>query len=274
MALDSIVVHLDGKPAVEQRIHIAAQIAKSFRGRLKGIYTPSETDAAVDIAELSPSQLAHRIADRERRARGHSMLRRAAAAAGLAEEEVSCLATNVIEEIVAEMRCADLSVVTQPDFENDAGGFDRRLLENALLGVGGPVLIVPRASSTLDVGQNIVIAWDGGREAARAMRDALPMLASARRATLLSIGSRSHEGNELSQARAIGFLAMHGISAQARNVECTIDPAEAMLSQLADLGADLLVMGAYGHARLREIILGGMTRTILDKMTVPTFMSH
>src|SRR5690349_804221 len=143
MALDSIVVHLDGKPAVEQRIHIAAQIAKSFRGRLKGIYTPSETDAAVDIAELSPSQLAHRIADRERRARGHSMLRRAAAAAGLAEEEVSCLATNVIEDIVAEMRCADLSVVTQPDFENDAGGFDRRLLENALLGAGGPVLIVP-----------------------------------------------------------------------------------------------------------------------------------
>ena len=274
MALNSIVVHLDGTPALNQRVDIAVHIAKRFRGRLKGIYTTRDVDTAVDIAELSPSEVARRISDRDTRERAHSTLRRASAAAGVVEVEIACLATDLIDQILAEMRCSDLSVLTQPDYENDAGEFHRRLLENAVLGAGGPVLVIPRALSTLEVGQNIVIAWDGGRESARAIRDALPMLATAKHATLLSIGGSFSESAQRSQARAIAFLAMHGISAQAKHVECTIDPAEAMLSQLSDLGADLLVMGAYGHARLREIIFGGMTRTILEKMTVPTFMSH
>lgn len=276
MSLKSIVVHLDENPAVEQRIGIAVQVARRFRGRVRGIYSTRKTRAEVDIGELAPREVARRISEREAREHTQSLLTRTAAAAALGEVEVDVLGTNPVDEALAVMRCADVSVLSQPDFENDGGGIDRRLLENALLGAGGPLLVLPRVQSTFEVGQNIVIAWDGGREAARAMRDALPMLASAARTTLLSIGSpqRLHEDVEHSQARALRFLAAHGVSTKARRMECTIDPAELLLSQLSDLEADLLVMGAYGHARVREIILGGMTRTTIEKMTVPLFMSH
>ena len=252
------------------------QVARRFRGRLRGIYSTGKTASELDIGELAPSEVAGRMAEREAREHGQSLLTRAAAAASLGEVEVDVLGASPIDEALAEMRCADVSVLSQPDPHDDEKGFDRRLLESALLGVGGPLLVLPRAQATFEVGRNIVIAWDGGREAARAMRDALPMLASAARTTLLSIGRPQalQEDVERSQARALGLLAAHGISAKARRMECTIDPAELLLSQLSDIGADLLVMGAYGHARIREIILGGMTRTTIEKMTVPVFMSH
>ena len=276
MSLKSVIVHLDESRAVEQRIDLAVQIARRFRCRLRGICSTGKTRTEVDIGELAPSDVARRIAEREAREHGQSLLTRAAAAASLGKVEIAVLGTHPIDEALAEMRCADLSVLSQPDSENGGGGFDRRLLESALLGAGGPLLVLPRMQSTFEVGQNVVIAWDGGREAARAMRDALPVLASAARTTVLSIGSPQAlpEDIERSQARALGLLAAHGISANARRMDCTIDPAELLLSQLSDVGADLLVMGAYGHARVREIVLGGMTRMAIEKMTVPVFMSH
>ena len=276
MSLKSIIVHLDESRAVEQRIDVAVQIARRFRGRLRGIYSIGKTRTEVDVGELAPDEVARRIAEREAREHGQSLLTRAAAAASLGRVEIAVLGIDPIDKALAEMRCADVSVLSQPDSENDGGGFDRRLLESALLGAGGPLLVLPRVQSTFEVGQNVVIAWDGGREAARAMRDALPMLASAASTTLLSIGNPQAcpEDVERSQARALGFLAAHGVSAKARRIDCTIDPAELLLSQLSDVGADLLVMGAYGHTRIREIILGGMTRTAIEKMTVPVFMSH
>jgi nucleotide-binding universal stress UspA family protein len=276
MSLKSIVVHLDEKEAAEQRIDVAVEIARRFRGRLRGVYSTRGTRAEVDIAELAPSEVARQISDREAQEHARSLLTRTAAAAALGEVEVHVLGADPVDEALAEMRCADVSVLSQPDFENDDRGFDRRLLQSALLGVGGPLLVLPRVRSKFEVARNIVIAWDGGREAARALRDALPMLASAARTTLLSIGGthRLREDAERSQAQALRLLAAHGVSAKARRVECTIEPAELLLSQLSDLGADLLVMGAYGHARVREVILGGMTRAVIEKMTVPVFMSH
>ena len=276
MSLKSIVVHLDENSAVEQRIAVAVQIARRFRARLRGIYSTRKTRAEVDMAELPPSEVARRISEREAREHGQSLLARTAAAASLGEVDVDVLGTNAIDDALAVMRCADLSILSQPDLENDSGRFDRRLLEAALLGAGSPLLVLPRVQSAFEVGQNIVIAWDGGREAARAMRDALPMLASAARTTLLSIASRQRlrEDVERSQARALTLLAVHGVSAKATRMDCTIDPGELLLSQVSDVGADLLVMGAYGHARVRETILGGMTRTRIEKMTVPVFMSH
>ena len=276
MSLKSIVVHLDESRTAEQRIDVAVQIARRFRGRLRAIYSTGKARAEVDIGELAPNEVARCMAERAARERALSLLKRAAAAASLGEVDVDVPAKNPIDDALAVMRCADVSILSQPDPEQGGNGFDRRLLENALLGAGGPLLVLPRVRATPEVGRNVVIAWDGGREAARAMRDALPMLASAARTTLLSIRSPQglEEDVERSQARALGLLAAHGVSAKARRIDCTIDPAELLLSQLSDVGADLLVMGAYGHARVREIVLGGMTRTTIEKMTVPVFMSH
>lgn len=277
MTPKSIVVHLDDSPASGQRMDAAVRIARRFEARMMAIYSTRTTRSEIDIAELPPREVAQLILEREARDHAEALLRRTAADAAVGEVQMRILGSRPIDEALAEMRCADLSILSQPDDEGDVGEFDRRLLENAVLGAGGPILVLPRASSTAVIGENVVIAWDGSREAARALRDALPMLASASRMTLLSLGDRCRldEDVEHSQARAIAFLGAHGLRAQARSMKCTIeDPAELLLSQLCDLGADLLVMGAYGHARVRELILGGMTRTMIEKTTVPLLTSH
>jgi nucleotide-binding universal stress UspA family protein len=243
---------------------------------LRALYVPQEAQPIVDIAELGPQDVARRVLERESREHAESLLRRTAARAAIGDVAIHVLDGHPLDEALAEMRCADLAILSQPE-KDDGTDFGRRLLANAILGNGTPVLVLPYAQSTAGIGDNVVVAWDGGREAARAMRDALPILASAASVTLLSIGARAITGEDIqrSQERALAFLSAHGVHAQSRRLDSTLDdPAELLLSQLADLGADLVVMGAYGHARLRELILGGVTRTMLQKMTVPVFVSH
>ena len=276
MTYRSIVVQLDDSAAGERRIDAAARLVRRLGGRLRVLYVPEETAAIVDVGELGPQDVARRVLERESREHAEALLRRTAARAAIGDVAIHVLGGHPLDEALAEIRCADLAILSQPE-KSDHGGFGRRLLAQAILGNGTPILVLPYAQSTPGIGDNVVVAWDGGSEAARAMRDALPMLASAARVTLLSIGERATTGEDIqrSQARAMSLLTAHGVRAQSRRLDSTLaDPAELLLSQLADLGADLVVMGAYGHARLRERILGGVTRTMLEKMTVPLFVSH
>lgn len=277
MTFRSIIVYLDDNPAGERRVDAAVRLVRRLGGRLKAIYASREAQSFVDIGELGPREVARRVLERESHEQAESLLRRSAARAAIGDIEIRVLENHPLDAALAEMRCADLSILSQPENKSDDADFGRRLLVHAILGNGAPVLVLPYAQSSLEIGHNVVIAWDGSRAAARAMRDALPILASAARVTVLSIGIRSvtDEDIERSQARAVTFLAAHGVHAQARRLDSTLDdPAELLLSQLSDLGADLVVMGGYGHARLRELILGGVTRTMLEKMTVPVFTSH
>ena len=277
MTFRSIIVHLDDTPAGERRIDAAVRLAHRVGGRLKAMCLSRAAQAVVDIGELEPGQVARRVLERDAREHAESLLRRTATRAAIGDIDIRVLEHRPLDEALAEMRCADLSILSQPEGDGDDAGFGRRLLGYALLGNGGPVLVLPYASASSEIGRNVVVAWDGGREAARAMRDALPILACAERTMLLSLRTRSVRGADLesSQARAIALLAAHGVHAQSRRTDCTLDDgAELLLSQLSDLGADMVVMGAYGHARLREVILGGFTRTMLEKMTVPVFASH
>ena len=277
MTFRSIIVYLDDSPAGERRIDAAVRLVRRLGGRLTAICASRLAESAVDVAELGPDEVARRVLERESREHAESLLRRTAAHAAVGDIELRPLENHPLDAALAEMRCADLSILSQPEDASDDADFGRRLLVHAILGNGGPVLVLPYAPSSLEIGHNAVIAWDGGRAAARAMRDALPILAPAARVTLLSIGIRSVTGEEIerSQSRAVTYLAAHGVRAQTRRLDSTLaDPGELLLSQLSDLGADLVVMGAYGHARLRELILGGVTRTMLEKMTVALLTSH
>jgi nucleotide-binding universal stress UspA family protein len=182
-----------------------------------------------------------------------------------------------IDAAIGEMRCADLAIMGQPDPEDDQAGFGRRLAENVALSSGGPVLLVPYATARAQPGANVLVAWDGGREAARAVRDALPLLGGAKRVTVVSAGVRRTAVDDMqrSHERLAAYLAANAVEAQFKRLEVAKhETGEAVLSQAADLGADLIVMGAYGHARVRELVLGGVTRTMLESMTVPVLMSH
>jgi nucleotide-binding universal stress UspA family protein len=139
------------------------------------------------------------------------------------------------------------------------------------------VLVMPHSGQLPSVGRNVLVAWNASNEATRAITDALPLLKRAKTVTVLVVNP-SHgfaEHGQVPGADIALYLARHGVNAEVscdENVEADI--GEWLLSRAADLGSDLIVMGAYGHRRLREWALGGATRTLAGEMTVPVLMSH
>jgi nucleotide-binding universal stress UspA family protein len=167
----------------------------------------------------------------------------------------------------------DLAIVAQA--EPDTAGPERLIVEAALFGSGRPVLIVPyiqRAGLKLD---RAMVCWDGSRNAARAIADALPLLARAKAVEVVIVSGEPGKSDEIAGADIAQHLARHGLKVEVeRLVARDIDITSTLLSRAADLGADLMVMGGYGHSRWREFVLGGATRGILASMTVPVLMSH
>jgi nucleotide-binding universal stress UspA family protein len=170
-------------------------------------------------------------------------------------------------------RC-DLTIVMQSDHHR--GAHNDLMIEAALFGSGRPVLIVPyihKGGVTLD---RVICAWDGSRTAARAISDALPFLRKAKSVEVFIVANEKTKlERELRGVDIARHLARHGVKV---DVEITpaadIDVASIVLSHAADLSADMIVMGGYGHSRFREFMLGGVTRGILETMTVPVLMSH
>jgi nucleotide-binding universal stress UspA family protein len=182
-------------------------------------------------------------------------------------------ASTAPETFARIARRFDLSIVAQPRPETP--GTDEMLAEAALFGSGRPVLVVPyiqQAGLKLD---RVMVCWDGSRVAARATADALPLLARAGTTELVTVTDASGDADEIPGIDIAGHLARHGIKVELKRiVRADIDVANLILSHAADTSADLIVMGGYGHSRLREFVLGGVTRGLLQSMTVPTFMSH
>lgn len=278
MTYKRILVTIDDTAASERRVAAACEIACRFDARVVGLYLAPPGPFDVDRAELPPREIAARISEDALRDRVQSAFCDCAAARGRGDVEVRVVEGDVVAQAIAEMRCVDLSVLSQSEAASGGAGFERRVAEQAILANGGPILFMPYAMATPTFrAERIVVAWDGGREAARSVRDALPLLKLAREVTVLSLGAhaRLEQDARRSQERLAAYLRAHGIAPELRALACTgAEAPELLLSQLADLAADVVVMGGYGHARVREIVLGGVTRTLLDSMTVPALMSH
>jgi nucleotide-binding universal stress UspA family protein len=168
-------------------------------------------------------------------------------------------------------RCFDATILPQPD---PTGVDTSYIVETALFGSAHPLIIVPYIQARPEIG-TALIAWDGGEPSARAVADALPILTLARRVEIVTIGNGKDESPYLSGRDLTRHLARHGIKAEPRRIaRGDVDVGNILLSHAADAGADLIVMGGYGHSRLREIVLGGTTREIIRSMTVPVLMSH
>jgi len=182
------------------------------------------------------------------------------------------LPVETAARLSAAARLHDLSIVLQPDADLDT--FDNALPQDLLFQCGGPVLVVPNIHKGPLALRRIGIAWDGSRLAARAVRDAASFLARAEAIAIISVNEAQDPG-KASAADLAAHLARHGL--HARIERTTVDHANiqpAILSIAADTNLDLIVMGGYGHSRLQERLLGGVTRGMLQSMTVPTLMSH
>ncbi|HKU85268.1 MAG TPA: universal stress protein [Casimicrobiaceae bacterium] len=272
----NMIVHVDDDPDARHRVAMAARMAQAFESRLAGVYLVPIGELTPSVAALLPPAVVEARLTESGHAqhRAEALFRREAALLAAGAVEFRAPAGSALAAAVAHARCADLTVVGQPVGD---GGFLRRLAEQVLLGSGGPVLFVPRATAVATPGRNVVVAWDGGREAARAVRDALPLLVAAQRVTVFTAteGAEAADAMVQSQHRLGAWLQAHAVHAQIKRADGSgRDAAERLLSQASDAEADLIVMGGYAHPRAREYVLGGATRTMLEAMTVPVLMSH
>jgi nucleotide-binding universal stress UspA family protein len=176
--------------------------------------------------------------------------------------------------VMDHSRAADLVVAGQTDPDWNATPL-QDVAERVAIGAGRPVLVVPYVGRYPEVGRNVVIAWKASRESARAVFDALPILELAEQVQILEISEAGGRSGLALDTTIAAALARHGIKPTVRtSIAGEIGVGDEILSRIADMGADLLVMGAYGHSRMRELVFGGVTRHIARHMTVPTLFSH
>lgn len=275
MGLKSVIVLVDHTVAAAARIAHAARLADRHDAHLTGLYTmPVSTVPAYIQAQMPEEALRVQAeAARERSGQARSLFEGEVAKAGLRDRSEWRQASGEPARVAALMgRYSDLLVAGQERSDDHDPAMPN--VDELVLSCGRPVLVVPYAHKVQTVAEAPLIAWNGSREAARAVADALPLLRAAKKVTVLAVNPDADLGDEPGADIAL-HLARHGVDAEAsRTVARDLDPADALLNHAADRGSDLIVMGAYGHARLRELVLGGVTRSILGEMTVPVLMSH
>jgi nucleotide-binding universal stress UspA family protein len=269
----TILVHLDDRARRSERLQVAIDLAAHFDAHVVGlfaldaVYIPSYA-----LAEGgSVIQEIERRRRREAAAQAEGEFRQAVQrAGGKAEWRLSM--DSALASVGLSARYADLVVAGQPE-PDDA--LAKVFAGELVLSVGRPVLFVPYVGRYPAVGKRILVAWDASREAARAVNDALPFLTRAESVELVAFDPGSADHGEVPAADVALYLARHGVKATAaRQSAPGLGIGSQILSRAADTGADLVVMGGYGHSRLRELILGGATRSLLEAMTVPVLMSH
>jgi len=168
----------------------------------------------------------------------------------------------------------DIAVVGQA--QREQGASEELLIEGALFGSGRPVVVVPYVHKEPVKLDRMLVCWDGSRPAARAIADALPFLRCAKAIQIVVVIAERDKSGEITGTNMRRHLARHGVEVEIKRITAGggVDVPNAILSHAADTGAEFMVLGGYGHSRLREFILGGVTRSILGAMTVPVLMSH
>ena len=280
MTYRSLLVLLDPDPACAERTRVAIQLANDLEGHLVGvaptgrIELPASTGAAAALAEfatLAWDTLHGQAAQCAQR------FREACTAAGVASFEALVDASGHAPSLVQRAHCSDLTVLTQADPGAPGHRAVQALVEQVVLHSARPTLILPHAGRADRIGRNVMVAWDDSREASRALADALPLLRRAARVQVVAWHeARPPDGEPLSARLAAvqRWLMRHGVSADLRVEAADTGIADAIAAHAAGLGADMIVMGAYGHARWAERVLGGATRGLLASMPVPVLMSH
>lgn len=281
MGYKDMLVVLDGHPRDQDRIALAAELAGRFGAHLTGLYVVAEPPGRLDYFNRDAPLFGplYRDVEAETRAQSESLRLHFEEIAG--RSSLSCdwrTAPGYPSEVVAvHGRYADLVILGQTDPDDARSALIRPRPEEVALLTGRPILVVPYAGTFANIGKAVLVGWDASREATRAVNDAMPLLSAASSVTVMAVDpEQSGEGHgDIPGADVALHLARHGVHAQIeRTASAGIGVGNTLLSRASDLGADLLVMGAYGHTRVRELLLGGATRTVLASMTLPVLMAH
>jgi len=279
MGIKDILVQVDGAKSAPARYAAAIEMARLYSAHLTGLCMAVEPPVPATVLGMVPPDAiaSQRELVREQAETAMAGFRLTVERAGVPGEGriVQVLDFDAVDVFVEHSRHSDLVILGQqdpvdflplgPDFPADV-----------VMGCGRPAIIMPFIGAPPALGQRVLVAWDGGREAARAVNDALPLLERAHTVTVFSVNPDvTSDGKRDAGADISLHLARHGVKVTAaRTIACETPVGDVILADIADNSIDLLVMGAYGHSRLREWALGGVTRHILGHMTVPVFLSH
>jgi nucleotide-binding universal stress UspA family protein len=273
----TLLVHVDDGPRCASRVAVAAALAKTDGSRLVGVYLVPGRNFSPWMAAVVPEAALREAmsAAAAMQAAAEAAFRDAASTLAPAQVGWHAPAGDPLDAALAHAKACDLFVLGQPDPDDPDAPLQAPLLTAILLGAGRPILVVPYAGARATPGRRIAVATDGGPEATRAMGDAMFLLERAAEVVVLIGAVPGGSSNTIAAARISEWLGHHGVAARVEtDVNVGGDPGERLMSRVADLGSDLVVMGGYGHSRLREAVLGGVTRTVLREMATPVLMSH
>jgi len=275
MGLVNLAVHVDHDNQCQVGLDLAVALAQRSDAHLCGVYVDS-VPMAPELMAMSAAPVLIDTIVQEENERADSARKRfddALAATGL-QCSFRRGAGPRFTALSEHARYADLMVIAQEQESTSAiGGF----ADYVVMDSGRPVLMAPYIGAPLPVDGLAVVAWNGTREAVRAINDALPLLSMAQQVQVVMIEPQDTElySADLPGAQLCEHLARHNLKAEAKVIRGGSGSAgDQLLSHVADVSANLVVMGAYGHSRLREMVLGGVTRHMLQHMTVPVLMSH
>ena len=277
MTYQDILVHVDDSEAMAGRLAAALELAERFGAHLTGVYVdPGIALPALMDVPIAPNLIDELEAEHQQRCEEAEHTFREITSHSAGSSEWRLAKGELADTLSRHARYADLVILGQE------GGDDQKMVvgglpDTVVLTCGRPALVLPYIGVKTPPGKNVIVAWNGSREAARAVNDALPLLKQADKVEVMCINAEEgeEEGADLPGADVCLHLARHGVKAEAQStVASDIDAGDLLLARAVDHGADLIVMGAYGHARWREVVLGGVTRHLLAQMTVPVLMSH
>jgi nucleotide-binding universal stress UspA family protein len=275
--IKDIVVNLTPGTEDDPAGRYAISIAEAFDVHVTGVSFAYDPPWPPAITDLGGADILRSLLEKNRAEA------RAAAAqfeAAAKRSQISCQTLvpeaslpGATEAFANLARAYDLVVLKQSGSDDDVASQD--MIEAALFNSGRPVLIVPYIQKAGFSVKRVLVCWDGSRAAARAVGDAIPLIAKANNVQVLTVVTGKFDENDVKGADIAEHLARYKLRTELTRLPAPdIDVPSAILSHAADMNADLIVMGGYGHSRLRDFVLGGATRGLLQSMTIPTLMSH
>lgn len=272
--MKDLLVTLNHSTQLNHRLQAALDLTDRFDAHLTGIYAERPMDFAYygDVM----GTVAIESIQQQREEHMQQVEQEFTKAVVLRESKCTFLADRVTgyQSLFAQAAVSDL-IICEQNNPNSPETTDTALTEDLIMRTGKPVMVIPYIGCRPTMGQSILVAWDHSREASRAVHDAIPFLQNAEAVNIVSVVKKDSRQHEIATADLAEHLARHNINVVAQDmVRNEVPVAETLLSRIADTGADMLVMGAYGHSRLREYTFGGVTRTLLNSMTVPVLMTH
>ncbi|MEM8812151.1 MAG: universal stress protein [Pseudomonadota bacterium] len=280
MTYKTVLVCLHNEDGAERLSRFAAAVAAKFQAHLIGLYPARQVELHATLGPYISDDILDRLKEQaEQEAERFKALFETGVGGTAPSSEWRSLharSEEVLEALVGQALPVDLVIMSQPADPDDARE-EHEVHRKLILGAGRPVLVMPKYGDFDTIGERVILGWNGTRESSRAAHDAMPFLSAAKEVSMLGVESRHATEDELKQngKDLAENLKRHGAHVSVSNFrKGDTSVADEMLNTAADKGADLIVMGAYGHSRVYDFVLGAATSGILEHMTVPILFSH